>query len=306
MANPNRPDIYGLTSVDTRLFFAVGTAGTVLKSGDSGHSWTRVHLRTTIDLWDIAFRGHRGYIVGAQGRVFATSDGGNTWGRVPLPPNWDCNAVCLASDEVHYIAGEGGRIYKTVDSGCTWVPLRPAAAKRVLALAFQDAQLGYAVGVDGLILETIDGGSTWRRLAFEPLHTLGAISFPSTRIGYMCGSYGTVGKTATAGGPHVGPLPRWVAVNSGVANHLRDLTFFNDHHGIIVGNGDSFVDCSPGIALETKDGGVNWHMLDIPTEDALLSIHFANRNVGCVAGGSGNLCCTDDGGATWERADVAW
>ena len=49
----------------------------------------------------------------------------------------------------------------------------------------------------------------------------------------FCGSDSTVGKTMTAAAQTCGPLPRWVALNSGVTTDLRDLTFFDDERGIV-------------------------------------------------------------------------
>jgi photosystem II stability/assembly factor-like uncharacterized protein len=300
-----RLTLYAVASPGGDNFIAVGTDGSLLRSDNAGRTWRAARLQTSATLTAITMRGRSGYIVGERGRAFATDDGGDTWQRVRLGTDRDLEAVCLASDGTYYIAGQGGRLFRTVDGGATWSQLPPPCAKTLTGLAFQDGQYGYAVGTDGIVLETIDGGMTWRRLDFPVHRTLSTIHFTSARVGYVCGIEGTLSKTTTAGGPHIGPLPRWLLLDLDLPNHLRDMAFFDDDNGFVVGNGEPYTSSAPGLLLRTNDGAATWEHVAVPATDALLSICFSGPDIGCIVGASGNILYTLDGGVTWERAVAA-
>jgi len=293
-------DIYGLASPRAGVFVGVGTEGSLWRSEDGGRSWRVGRLRTRATLSAVAFRGLDGYIVGEAGILFATRDGGISWRRVRLGTDWDLDAVCLAGDAVQYVAGEGGRLFKTIDEGRTWAALPAPAVKRLTAMAFRDQRLGYAVGTGGVILETLDGGATWRRLGFDKSPTFSAIQFTSDQVGYICGDDGTVAKTTTGGGPHTGPLPRWTPLDLGLSDQLRALSFLDDDHGFVIGNGLPYAPDRPGIVIETRDGGASWVRVVVGVPVPLLAICFSTPRIGCIAGGSGTVVHTSDGGVTWK------
>src|SRR6185503_15276030 len=118
---------------------------------------------------------------GAQGTVLRTTDGGRSWQRVAVPDaeKLDFRDVDAISERVAYAlsigSGESSRIYKTVDGGRRWELQFANKDPGVFldAMAFWDPGRGIAFSdsVDGrlVILTTVDGGRAWQRVPAEAL-----------------------------------------------------------------------------------------------------------------------------------------
>lgn len=61
--------------------------------------------------------------------------------------------------------------------------------------------------------------------------------------------------------------------------------------------------CENGIVLKSGDAG-SWETVRVPAEGRLRAIHFADSRRGFVAGDSGALLATQDGGKSWNRIDT--
>lgn len=99
----------------------------------------------------------------------------------------------------------------------------------------------------------------------------------------------------------------WSAVDvPGIDFTLKAISFSDPQHGWAVGG--------KGSIIRTKDGGRSWKLLKQPTHSELHAAHFANSQVGYIAGntrfgdkitdevwGSVEILCTKDGGETWRR-----
>lgn len=119
------------------LAVAVGEFGTVIKSGDGGHTWSE-------DKPDWASM--------ADPDTFGTGE----------PTLY---AVNVSEDNQITIAGEFGVIMRSGDGGGTWHAVRPVQAKAPTIFAMQLVPAGqgnsYAVGQTGEFLVSVDGGATW-------------------------------------------------------------------------------------------------------------------------------------------------
>ena len=130
----------GLATVNDRVAWASGTAGTVLLTTDGGATWVRrpVSGAEALDFRDLA----------------AFSD------RL---------AFALTSGE-----GEKSRLYKTTDGGASWRLLKTNSDAKGFwdAIAFSDPKQGVLMGdsVNGRVVieTTTDGGATWLRRATPP------------------------------------------------------------------------------------------------------------------------------------------
>jgi photosystem II stability/assembly factor-like uncharacterized protein len=76
--NTGEESIFKLSIEESGAGLAVGQNGLVLRTGDSGASWTKVSLDTSANLLGVSLNGSNAAIVGIRA-AFTSSDGGSTW-----------------------------------------------------------------------------------------------------------------------------------------------------------------------------------------------------------------------------------
>lgn len=150
--------------------FAVGDDGVIIRSEDSGDTWSTLLPPTTEDLRDVrsfgAFLEDEGFVVavGTDGTVVRSEDAGDTWTVQRLPTGTDLNSVYFNDAAVNggygLAVSEDGHIYKSTDDGATWTP-----AWYINGTALRDVRisnLGMCVAVgEHRILRSTDQGKTW-------------------------------------------------------------------------------------------------------------------------------------------------
>lgn len=150
------------------------TGGSILFSGDGGHSW-RIATQTTEVLAAIWFvTAERGWVAGYGGLIRRTEDGGATWNPLATAREEDLWAVRFASPERGWTVGEGGLILATTDGGATWSVQESGTKKALLGLAVGAEATVVAVGEDGIILRS-DDGSRWETVPNLTTESLNAV-----------------------------------------------------------------------------------------------------------------------------------
>ncbi len=100
--------------------FLVGDDGNILKTEDTGRSWTNIFSRVVEDLWDIEFLNLKiGFVVGNFGRILKTEDGGNTWRKTNSGTQEDIYSIAFLNDTEGWVGTRSGMRY-TNDGGETW------------------------------------------------------------------------------------------------------------------------------------------------------------------------------------------
>src|SRR4030095_13648537 len=76
-------DLRGVYLLDSGVGYAVGDAGTILKTTDAGIAWSALTSGTTQNLYDVSFLNEaEGVTVGDGGTIRRTTDGGASWATV--------------------------------------------------------------------------------------------------------------------------------------------------------------------------------------------------------------------------------
>ena len=118
---------------DSQTGYALSSNGGVnnskiLKTTDSGNSWTITNAGTTSDLYSISFPTQQvGYITadGMYGnnpsRLLKTTDGGSNWNIINVPYGYSLTSVCFPNGvDTGYVVGNlSGAILKTFNGGGT-------------------------------------------------------------------------------------------------------------------------------------------------------------------------------------------
>ncbi|MBK6847408.1 MAG: PQQ-binding-like beta-propeller repeat protein, partial [Proteobacteria bacterium] len=263
--------------VNTSVGFAAGTNGTLLKSTDSGASWTALGAGTAATLRALAFvDAQTGLAAGDGGVLLKTTNGGLSWTALTSGTTATLRALALLDGLNGFAAGDGGVLLKTTNGGTSWTALTSGTAAALRALRFVDAQTGFAAGDGGVLLKTTNGGTSWAPLTSGTAATLRALAFVDAQTGYAAGDNGTILKTTNGG-------TGWSTLTTGVHGALHALAFpLGALHGTAVGEG--------GLVLRTTDGGASWTQESSGTSETLLGVTMpADWTMGVAVGASGTV-----------------
>jgi len=276
-----------------------------------------------------------GWIVGEEGLVLKTSDSGKTWtpqDAVVWLDN-ECNdaeerefreldnpcqyaylfSVSVIDENNAAVIGDKSIYTRTRDGGKTWETRTLKLGEALdpdMALAFEDPVLydvefldadnGWIVGEFGKIYHTADGGETWAEqqesvmdesvIDILDLPTFFDIEFKDANNGIVAGLDGRIAITTDGGND-------WNFVDSNVAEYVDPFyaaTILPDGTKWVVGASGQVVKASPGEDFHQGDLGSkvnNW----------MRRVRFYDGNVGWIVGGFGFVMSTDDGGKNWYR-----
>jgi photosystem II stability/assembly factor-like uncharacterized protein len=257
---PQGNELSSVCFSDATTAWAVGGAGTLLKSVDGGQTWVAQRFPMAAELTGIAFLDARnGWIVGTapgddvsdQGVVFRTYDGGATWERLAIVARGGLREVAFTDDRHGWAVGWWGDLYQTSDGGATWV-VREIYGW-IDEVEFTDATHGWAADDNGGLWRTSDAGLHWTLYPRFRNWNLQAISFSDERHGWVV-AWDYYAKDAVFvtddGGAH---WRRRLAVDEDlVTGAFADAT-----HGFVY---ERSGDWRYGTVHMTTDGGATWRV----------------------------------------------
>lgn len=311
------------------------TSQRILRTSDAGASWqpaASIGLQTETVSFLKSFGPSAAWAVTEQG-LYRSIDAGGTWNPISLPPDVDPTIVrydAHAQDEQtfwfqygggYYLSTDGGvhwtwlhaedgpdsahelklnagglwltyageRVHHSKDGGASWTQAfgMPAgqAAEDLGAVWFFNDQSGLALSVDGWLLKTVDGGRAWTRALrmSESSATHPKLQFVSASMGWMSGSAG-ISWTTDGGSSWYSPA------DSGGLTDPIDFHFVDADHGWAISANQAL--------FHTADGGKSWQYAGVVYGKS--AVRFINDRVGVVAGSSGSVLRTEDGGVTWS------
>jgi photosystem II stability/assembly factor-like uncharacterized protein len=200
--NSGKPDsILSMHFKDMACLVAVGTAGKIEASCDTGATWQTRSSGTTQNLNAIWFSdADSACTVGNSGVIKRTKDAGATWTNINSGITQNLNAIHFPTPTVGYIAGTAGKFLKSTDAGASWTVMPTGVLNGLNGVYFVDQDTGYVVGTGGLIMKTLNGGSSWNMMASGTSQVLNSVHFASFVDGWAVGNAGTILKYNGSGG----------------------------------------------------------------------------------------------------------
>jgi photosystem II stability/assembly factor-like uncharacterized protein len=304
------PDLFAV-AIDGELAWAVGYWGAVLRSTDSGQTWSYAPTPTEATLYDVAFADDRhGWAVGVAGTLLHTSDGGRTWDSSTatvtdpfdgstLPLESSLFGVSAVSPTEVWAVGDFGVVLHTRD-GRNWssvsIPEEAFGDEEIPdrifnAVEFSDRDTGWIAGEFGTTLRTSDGGETWlgeREIqgAIDDVYLFDVA--PNGSGWVLVGGVGGVALGSSDGGT------AWTELGVPTTAGLFGAAVRGDR-GVVVGD--------RGVLLVTRDQGASWQQPERPRSfNWLRGVAFGGDGLALVVGEGGMILRSTDAGDSWERA----
>ena len=263
----------------------------------SNNPWKVLTLPTEAIFSDIAFVDDtdRGWLVGTQATIFETKDGGESWEQKSI----DLGEEKITFDAVSFVGQEGWIVGKpsillhTKDGGDNWSRIAlssklPGSPDGIIALAPNSAEMVTDLGA---IYKTTDGGKNWKALVEGAVGVARNITRSSNGEYVAVSNKGNFYSTWTPGDTE------WTPHNRNSSRRLQNMGFSKDSKLWLLARG-GVVQFS-----ETGDEG-DWTEAIYPefsTSWGLLDIGYRTPEELWIAGGSGNLLYSPDGGETWLK-----
>ena len=248
---------------------AVGDYGTVLKTENSGTTWSNYDSDVDYRLRALYFTSDDvGYAAGS-GNVIKTLDGGETWAPSGSGiTSGFIGTLAFTSESTGY--AQGFSVFKTDNGGESWTEIHDIHANCVY---FVNEQTGYILGSSGTILKTIDAGANWTELETGITHHLHEAYFHSPDVGFVGGRSGSIYKTTDGS-------ENWTQVHLGPSEvTVTGIDFIDENLGYAVGE--------RGYIVKTEDGGDTWQQVNSNTIRDLRAIDITPDGTPFVVGQDG-------------------
>ena len=253
---------------------AVGDYGKIVRTTDSGETWTRVPSFGQFDYTSVHFvNSTTGWITGQGGQLLKTTDAGLSWFQVYLGSSYYYLTEIFFTDPDHgwITDANSGSVLRTINGGLNW----QASTSEVVGLRgafFTDNNNGWVVGSQ--VRKTTDGGVTWSTVNLGSNNFLYDVFFINSSVGWIVGSNNTVYKTTDGGSS-------WVALGGSFPANtsFNGVFFIDENNGIILS--------TRGI-YKTSNGGNSWNLTNAPTHTA-QAVFMRNPSRAWVAGQLGRL-----------------
>jgi photosystem II stability/assembly factor-like uncharacterized protein len=196
--------------------------------------------------------------------------------------------------------GERGHVLISADEGRSWRQLSVPTRSMLTAVWFVDDRTGWVVGHDGVVLATRDGGASWdlQREGLVAQRELDEAEVGAARTHFE-ELQGAAAETEALEEARLALEDAEATLAEPVfAPPLFDVYFRDARHGLAVG--------AYGSCIVTADGGAHWEdargRFDNPEQSHLYAIAAAGGGL-LVAGESGRMFHSVDGGVTWAAVD---
>jgi photosystem II stability/assembly factor-like uncharacterized protein len=263
----------------------------------SYNPWQVIDLPTEATFADLSFTGdgNHGWLVGSQGTLFETTDGGDTWQerKVELGDEKVSYSGVSFNGQEGWIVGKPSILLHTEDGGTSWsrIPLSsklPGAPYGIIALGPKTAEMVTDLGA---IYKTTNGGSNWKALVE------GAVGVARTITRSADGKYIAVSAKGNFYSTWTPGDTEWTPHNRNSSRRLQNMGFGEDGRIWLLARGGQVQFSQPN-DFENWDEGM---FPEFSTSWGLLDLGYRTPTEIWVAGGSGNLLKSSDGGLTWEK-----
>ncbi len=157
-----RGDLFQDAASSDRVLLVVGNHGVVLRSVDTGTTWSRQELTGWPSLIDIAAcpNGHFAALA-TEGEVLVSADDGQTWTKNPIQTEESPQGITCDPHNRLWVVGSFSTIIVSDDDGQNWNDRSIGDDTILTTIQFIDADHAVIFGEFGFNVHSADGGETW-------------------------------------------------------------------------------------------------------------------------------------------------
>jgi photosystem II stability/assembly factor-like uncharacterized protein len=263
--------------------WAVGDAGTFLKTTNGGTTWySIVFVKPTLLIGCHFFNSLTGFVAGDDG-AYKTTDGGTSW--TYITGSNLITKMCFFNSSLGFAvggstSGQYGAIYKTTDGGTTWSStINNSSWHRMYGVQFVNATTGFVFDENGLMLKTTNTGASWIPVNYGAAMTITAMKFSDENNGMISGRLSAspfLLKTTDAGAT-------WSNAVNNFQYIFSDICFIGNNVVWAAGGTqtESFI-------FNSTDGGSTWTNTSTGAKP-WSSIFFADANNGWAVSQNGDI-----------------
>nr|YP_009545964.1 photosynthesis system II assembly factor Ycf48 [Glaucocystis incrassata]ASQ40025.1 photosynthesis system II assembly factor Ycf48 [Glaucocystis incrassata] len=273
-------------------------------TGLESNTWKLIPLQTNEILLDLGFvpgQPERGWLLGTHSTLYETTDFGKTWELRNLNLDDDkyrLNSISFSGKE-GWIIGKPAILLHTIDGGSSWSRIAlnnklPGDPILITALGKDKAEMVTDVGA---IYETSNGGQSWKAKVKEPLGVIRNINRSEN------GSYVAVSAKGNFYSLWTPDAEKWKSYSRQSARRIQNMGFTKDNKlWLLARGGQLWFSSSPSSNLDFE----SWEKPSVPEGKVgfslgLLNLAYRTADEVWVAGGSGSLLSSKDGGHFWVK-----
>lgn len=281
--------------IDNQRGWAVGYDGQLISTTDGGTNWNEQSVSDyALNCIEFISPTH-GFIGGDLCTVLETTNGGLTWQARTDFSSCDIYGIDFVDANHGWIIGNlyGGwtaRMYYTRDGAQTWHLVNLQNNFYCYAVEFADTMNGYVFGDNEKMLVTHDGGQHWTEHGIECDSWFRGVHMTAGGKGCAVGGRGSIMLTADA----------WETtelVREGTVDWFYDVDFPSSLTGWVVGRTTDL----DNTIWKTTDGGHTWEQHVLLRGNGLSTVSAVNTQVIWIAGYSGEIYRSTNGGQTWNN-----
>ena len=246
------------------------------------------------------FRGLRGYAIGNAGTALRSDDGGGTWAGLATGTSGDLTRMQIIDPDTVVVLGGGGCVLRrTDDGGKTFRKLFIVAEvncpDRVQAVSFVSKTTGYLLLADGSVLKTTDSGDSFSKQTAVP--GTAASATPGTAVPKDIMFTGPDAGMAFVSPPGGGASAAYVTTDAGVSWKPHTIPS-GSVDSLYRFDATTIYGIGAGTLLRSADNGQTFTKQTFGAGQTLTSIGCADANTCLITTAQGALNRTTDGGAT--------
>lgn len=241
--------------VNNQTGWVVGDNGHVLRTTNSGDTWTKLDNAPYFDYpYDIAaISASKLIFITNEGKLITTTNSGSSFTESTLEAGNNLKSIEFPTSSDGYVGGEGGKVWKTTNGGTSYTLLSTGYPQDVVDMCFTDASNGVVLDEYSRLLKTSNGGSSFSLMNGSGVGAVKRTFFINENLGYIVNDNGGVHHTEDGG-------ETWISGGQCCIYTPFDMHFANDSTGFIVG---SFSNATCDVAY-TTDYGLTWQGMSFP------------------------------------------